>query len=173
MLHKILIIILTSLLTFTEIQAERKLQVEIINCGEIDAAPSTAQQDEPQTVHGHINVMDEFENPTFKPGCPTIQAKVGTRFGIHVLVKGEGNGLVLYDLVTRVTHPPLTNPTTQKTSTVDEWQSPMNFGIPRFAGWQFEEEWELIPGKWTIEILHKNTSVASKEFNVVVEQPSR
>ncbi len=143
-------------------------KIEIIKCGEIEAAPSIAQQDEPQTVGGHVNVMDALETPNFKPGCPLVKAKIGTRFGIQVQVQGDLDGLVVRDLTTRVTHPALTNPSTGITSTMDEWASPMNIGYARFAGWQFEEQWELAPGTWKIEIRHRGKTLAFKEFELAI-----
>jgi hypothetical protein len=166
MTSRIVILVAALLTSMSSTYADKQITIDLVNCGEIDAAPSIGQQDEPQTVNGHVNVMDALENPKFKPGCPDVLAKIGTRFGIQVLVHGEKKGHVLHDLTTRVTHPPITNPATKKTSTTDEWQSPMNIEIPRFAGWQFEDTWELIPGKWKIEIMHKGESLVSKEFTV-------
>ena len=173
MVTRIALFVVALLSPFYAPRAEQRLSIDLVNCGEIDAAPSIGKQDEPQTVHGHVNVMDELEDPKFKPGCPEVLAKIGTRFGIQVLVHGKIRGDIVNELTTRVTHPPITNPVTEKTSTTDEWQSPMNIGIPRFAGWVFEESWEMVPGKWKIEILSKGTSLVSKEFNVETEKSIR
>lgn len=138
----------------------------LIACGEIDAEPSVAQQDEPQTVMGHVNVMDSYETPRFKPGCPRIQASLGTRFGVSVQINGSPYLEVVPDISTRVTHPPMTNPATREVSIQSEWMSPMNIGYARYAGWQFEEPWELVPGVWKIEILRGKELLVAKEFTV-------
>jgi hypothetical protein len=141
---------------------------ELIACGEIDAEPSIAQQDEPQTVMGHVNVMDELETPRFKPGCPHIRARMGTRFGLSIQLDGQPDGAVVSEVSTRVSHPAMKNPVTQDLSTQSEWQSPMNIGYARFAGWQFEEPWELVAGAWKIEILYRGEVLVSKDFKVEV-----
>jgi hypothetical protein len=150
--------------------AQQVRKIELINCGEIEPKQSIAQQDEPQTISGHVNVMDALETPKFKPGCPLVRAKIGTRFGIQVQVQGDLDGFVVRDLTTRVTHPSITNPSTGKTGIVDEWASPMNIGYARYAGWTFDESWELAPGAWKIEILHKGVVLVSKEFTVEVAE---
>lgn len=143
---------------------------ELVAYGEIDADPSIAQQDEPQTVMGHVNVMHELETPRFKQGESVIQAKIGTRFGLSVQMVGSPDEAVVYEVSTRVTHPPMTNPASKETSTQSEWESPMNIGYARFAGWQFEEPWELVGGDWKIEILYKGKVLVSKDFKVEIEE---
>jgi|GEM_PF-6025628 len=142
---------------------------ELVAWGEIEADPSIAQQDEPQTVMGHVNVMHEFETPRFKQGESVIRAMKGTRFGLSVQMVGSPDGAVVHGVSTRVTHPAMTNPSTGKTSKQSEWESPMNIGYARFAGWQFEEPWELAGGDWKIEILYKGKVLVSKGFKIQVE----
>jgi hypothetical protein len=142
---------------------------ELIAWGEIEADPSIAQQDEPQTVMGHVNVMHELETPRFKQGESVIHAKIGTRFGLSVQMVGSPDEAVVHGVSTRVTHPAMTNPATMETSTQSEWDSPMNIGYARFAGWQFEEPWELVGGDWKIEILYRGKVLISKDFQIQVE----
>ncbi len=142
---------------------------EIVNCGEIQGAPSVGTIAAPQTAVGHVRAMPALATPTFKPGCPNIEAAVGTRFGIQVVAKGAP-GLETVSLVTRVTHPEMRNPKSGQATTVDQWASPMNAGIPRVTGWSFDEPWELVPGRWRIEILdEENKVLAAKVFVVSVK----
>lgn len=141
----------------------------IVNCGEIEATPSVAVQDEPQTKHGYVFVMDELETPKFKPGCPKVSAVIGSSFGIQVQVNGRPD-MAIVELVTRWTHPVIKNPETGREGSVDEWNSPMNIGLARYAGWKFDQEWELVPGKWKIEILYRDKIMAMQEFEVMLPQ---
>jgi Domain of unknown function (DUF3859) len=166
LLKSTLFLFLTCLLPVLQSFAE-VTSVDLINCGQIVKTPPVAQQEEKKTVHNYVNVMDELETPTFLPGCPNIKAKVGTQFGIQVQVNG-GPALEVVDMTTRVTHPLMKNPITGRESTVDEWPSPMNYGYARYAGWVMEEPWELLPGKWKIEILHKDKVMIEKEFNIEI-----
>ena len=149
------------------IQKVKVTNIDIVNCGEIENSPSIAFQEEKETIHGHLFVMDSLETPSFKPGCPKIVAKIGTQFGIQVQVNGSPDSAIA-NLRTRVTHPLMRNPKTEEEGTQDEWDSPMNIGYARYAGWQFEEDWELLPGAWKIEILHKDKVLASQEFTVEI-----
>ena len=143
---------------------------EIVNCGEIQGAPSVGTIGAPQTATGYVNAMPALATPTFKPGCPNIEAAVGTRFGIQVVAKGAP-GVEAVPLVTRVTHPEIRNPKTGQATTVDQWASPMNAGIPRVTGWSFDEPWEVVPGRWRIEMLdEKNKVLAAKDFVVTVKK---
>ena len=167
------IICVTALFHPSFIKAESLIPINItgatlVACGEIETNPSVATQEEKQTVHGYVFVMGAEETPHFKPGCPHITAKIGTQFGIQLQVNGSPE-LAIANVVTRVTHPPITNPETQKSSTVDQWDSPMNIGYARYAGWQFEDPWELVPGKWVIEILRGSKVLLRQEFEVATE----
>jgi hypothetical protein len=137
---------------------------KIVNCGEIetDDAPMEITKAS-KTDLGYVNVMPALESPKFKPGCPNIEAKLGTRFGIQVVVTAAR--LWVVPLVTRVTHPEIRNPASGRSASVDQWESPMNSGIPRYAGWRFDKPWELVPGRWRIEILDGESRViAAQDF---------
>jgi hypothetical protein len=122
----------------------------------------------PDTSLGSVRVVPPLEVPDFQPGGTVIHARLNTCMGIEVVVKGGDDGSVVA-LRTRVSHPPILNPSTGKTTTVDAWDSPMNIGIPRYAGWIFDHPWELVPGTWTIAILDGHRILTSRNFTVSVE----
>ncbi|MCO6430987.1 MAG: DUF3859 domain-containing protein [Deltaproteobacteria bacterium] len=150
-----------------EVQVTRlpQLKAEIQNCGEIDASLPTDSIDAPGSHTGRVAVMAAEEIPRFKPGCPNISARIGTRFGIIVNVIGERKKEIISELVTRVTHPPF-----EGKGISDEWESPMRTGEPRFAGWIFEHSEELVAGEWTIEIRLGTEMLARQVFYVEVAQ---
>ncbi len=47
----------------------------------------------------------------------------------------------------------------------------MNAGIPRYAGWSFDNPWELVSGRWVIELLDHHGPILRQEFTVVVNAP--
>jgi len=121
----------------------------------------------PQTGLGWVHVTPAKLDPTFVSEGPTVHAKLGTGFGIEVIVDGRPR-LAMVQLRTRVTHPPLTNPGTGLTLTVDEWPSPMNAGILRYDGWSFDNPWELVAGSWVFELLDGERVLLRQEFTVDV-----
>jgi len=141
---------------------------KILQCGEIEARAPVRTTEAPDTELGYVNVMHELEKPVFKSGCPHVSAAMGTRFGIELLVEGA-KGQSIVPLTTRVTHPEMKHPGTGGVVTVDSWASPMNSGIPRYTGWKFDNRWELVPGKWTFDILDGEKVIATQEFEVSVE----
>ena len=144
------------------------VSAEIVNCGEIQGVVSEGTTAAPKTELGYVHAMPPLGTPTFKPGCPNIEAKLKTRFGIQVVAKGPDS---IVPLVTRVTHPPIRNPKSGQTATVDQWDSPMNAGLARYTGWSFDEPWELVPGRWRFEILDgENKVLAAKDFTVTVKK---
>ena len=60
---------------------------------------------------------------------------------------------------------------TGRTTTVDEWDNPMNSGFARFTGWAFEQPWELVPGPWKIEMLLGDRVLAAQDFQVRAQAP--
>jgi len=143
---------------------------KIVNCGEIEARAPMGTTAAPNTELGYVNVLPELETPKFKPGCPNIEAKLGTRFGIHVVASGSARFSIV-PLVTRVTHPEIRNPESGQDTSVDQWASPMNSGIARYTGWSFDKPWEVVPGRWRIEILDAEDNVlAAQDFTVTLKK---
>ncbi|SRR6266571_960670 len=100
-----------------------------------------------------------------------IPAKLGLSFGIHYQVTNlpieEGE----LDLIRMGTTPALTNPN-GRTSTSYEYpvrRTVHNGKIISEAFYTFDNEWELVPGRWTFEIKFNGRSLCKQEFTVVRE----
>jgi len=97
-------------------------------------------------------------------GSRTVQATLGTSIGFRYLLDGPQDSAVI---TVRATHPPLTNPATGKTTQVDEWsQAVSTRRLYWNTGWTFEHGWELVAGKWTIELLHDGKRLQSVSLEV-------
>ena len=105
-------------------------------------------------------------NPDIISGATNIHAKLGTTFGIRVIAHG---GSEVVQTITRVTHPPTTNPETKRTTTVDEWDARLQSGVGLYQGWGFDHDWELVPGAWRIEVLYEDHALARQDFNIRLE----
>jgi hypothetical protein len=132
-------------------------KVDIINYGELKASPSIGRFVQKQSHSGYINLMHENESPIFLQK-EEIDAKIGKRFGINVMISGGKFGEIA-NLITKVTHPSFSDG-----QTIDQWDSPMNYGISRYTGWLFESKKELVPGEWTFEILDRKGNVLAKKI---------
>jgi hypothetical protein len=148
--------------------APTAVTADIVDAGATANETPTGNVSASDTSAGFVHSLSAGYVPRFLPGGTAITARVGTRFGISLIVKGAPEGTIV-PLRTRVTHPPISNPGTGKTTTVDEWDSPMNVGIPRYAGWAFDNRWEVVPGAWRIEILDGQRAIAGQDFTVTAE----
>ncbi len=95
-----------------------------------------------------------------------VVARLGNMFGIGRVIRGRPESAAV-DAHVKVIHPPITNPKTGVTTIVDEWDETANIGIVRAAGWRFDEPWEMVPGKWTIQLFHADRKLVEQTFEVV------
>ena len=98
-----------------------------------------------------------------------VPAKLGVRFGFrHVVVgKPKGANVTLRKIVT---FPPggLHNPASKEA--VSRWEGNIArilSGKPNYTDYAFDDPWELVPGRWTIELWDGDRKLASQSFNVI------
>ena len=72
----------------------------------------------------------------------SIPMKVGVDFGMRIRIQGTPSE-ELIDAQVEVTHPPLTDPDTGITRTVDRWAWRVPIGVPLYTGWGFDESWQM------------------------------
>ena len=118
----------------------------------------------PRSITGMANAVN---GATLIEKTAEIHASKGTSFGLRVTVTGQPVGAVV-QLACRCVHPKFTDPVSGRSSTVEEWNSQPIIGRAAYIGYTFDNLWELVPGKWTIQIFYGATLVARQEFNVTV-----
>ncbi len=136
---------------------------ELVAYGVFDDVTTTGRIAAPGSSDGSIGVVSEYDVARPTVVTDRIPAQTGVRFGYTFVVTNRGT----FDSVpveVRVTHPPLELPDGGRV-TVDNW--PMQAqGIPRLTGWRFDHDYELVPGAWTIAVLHEGAVVVEKTFCV-------
>jgi hypothetical protein len=147
--------------------------VQIVDFGTFAVEPERdPRRTAPETSIGFLHEVPALDTPEVREHTDRIEGIVGNRFGLLFCaeareVPGDEDDESTDDLAPihiRVLHPPARNPATGQTIDRDEWDAPANLSITRFTGWRFDEPWEIVPGKWTIEILQHGTVMARKEF---------
>jgi hypothetical protein len=95
-----------------------------------------------------------------------VPAALGTAFGFRYVLQGPGEQA---DVTVRVLHPvPLCDPETGRCITVSEWQQRLPVGQVNWnSGWLFEHPWEVVPGRWTIQLRSQSGLLLEKHFEVV------
>ncbi len=110
----------------------------------------------PKTARGKIEIVGSKELIELTEHIP---GSAGTEFGIRYVVNGRREGKTV-NLLVRVSHADL------KSS--QEWTISRTIGTPSFDGWKFDTDSEIVPGNLTIELFHKGTKLAEKNFTVYV-----
>ena len=113
----------------------------------------------------------ELSNATLYAGTNSdVPARIGTAFGMAFQFKEVGQAPPKKFLVRwHFPHAGLSNPVTGKTLlTTDAVGQCGDNGICA-AGWTFTEAWELVPGKWTAEVLVNERHVFSQSFEIVAK----
>ncbi len=114
------------------------------------------------TLSGKRKISSDFE---FIDTTTQIPAILGTRFGFKYVIKGSPEGKKIDLRVTR-THPRMKNPRTGKVSTVSKYNTNAKIGIPRYIGFAFDVEWELVPGEHKFKVYYKDRQLLEKAFTV-------
>ncbi|MEK1890634.1 MAG: DUF3859 domain-containing protein [Phyllobacterium sp.] len=134
--------------------------VEIVDWG-LTAAKEVGSEVSPDTPTG-VNRL--VEGPVDVIRSTNIRACIGTSFGIIYRAAYTGEASVVPIKVV-VDHPLIRTPdgrAMQRSSWPDSAIS-----ARRYAGWVFEENFELVPGHWTISLRDlAGNNLASKTFSV-------
>ena len=104
------------------------------------------------------------ENPKLLSETEQIPATVGTVFGIRMTLDGESTASLSF----RWTFPAMQNPAngqiwTEMTGTQELSSDQVNPFLARL-----NNDWEVVPGDWTLQILSSEQVVAEKVFHVFV-----
>jgi hypothetical protein len=142
--------------------------IEILACGVAEPLGRTGKVNAPGTSLGYVHEVDARAIPAFVQQCPAVEVGVGDRIGLAVRVLGDLR-VPSIQVATRVTHPPIRNPGEATSRVVDEWIWPLDTRYPRYTGWSFDHDWEVVAGTWTLEVLHEGRTLASRTLTVKVK----
>lgn len=139
-------------------------RVEISNAGiyrvEVDGvepAPNSA-----------LGVFKTVRNPTLVERTERVAGVKGTNFGFNFQIDGAPvGGLVTLRFVTRFPPPGLRDPRTGKVLLTSENDRQHRIGELAFRSYAFDEEWEIVPGTWSLEFWYGGKLVGVQKFQVV------
>ncbi|MBF0342373.1 MAG: DUF3859 domain-containing protein [Magnetococcales bacterium] len=94
-----------------------------------------------------------------------IPASKGVEFGIeYVAFSTDSNQKI--KLTLELTHPPVTDPKTKQTSSSETWEKEITPGVKFQSGFGFDQDWEVVPGPWTLKITSGCRNTLEKTFAV-------
>jgi hypothetical protein len=110
-------------------------------------------------------VVDPVSSAVLIAKTDQIPAIVGTTFGMMFILNGTPAGAEA-DVDIIVQHPAFKKSNGETTGTLDK--VPWHYGIGKKVGYTytFDEDWEAVPGKWTIEIRRGGKTLVAKDFIV-------
>ena len=118
----------------------------------------------PGTASGETAVVDQV---VFYESSRQVPARVGIQFGVRYHIAGAQNGQPA-TVRTRwlVPAPGMRNPVSGEVTRTDDANESVIIGTDRLAGYRFGKPWEIVPGKWTLELWADDRRLASVTFTV-------
>lgn len=137
-------------------------QIDVLDFG-IYRAYRINQRDAPATparVLGHVANLELLE------GTTTIPALRGVRFGFEFKAVGQSNVKVRLKFVILVPEPGIQRDGTTEHVVRGEFFQYVEVGEPSYFGYKFDYPWEIVVGKWTLEIWDGNRRLTSHDFDI-------
>jgi hypothetical protein len=139
-------------------------RIEIVEAG-IYQVDKTRTEAAPGTAEGQTNVAT---NVRLIKATTTVPARIGTTFAVRYRVIGQPTGAtVTIKIIGFVPEPGMRNPATGNTTVRNEYTNTRHIGDLAYTSFTFEQDWELLAGKWTFEFWDGNRKLASQDFEVV------
>jgi Domain of unknown function (DUF3859) len=144
-------------------QQARIERVVIVEAGLLEAR-KVDQVATPGTASGTTSVLDTV---VFYESSRQVPARIGVQFGVRYRIIGAPDGQEATIRVKwLVPEPGMRNPVTGVATREDEAAETVVVGTDRLAGYRFGQPWEIVPGKWTLELWSGNRQLAGVTFTV-------
>lgn len=137
-------------------------QVEIVDKGFYDVKVERSVP-APEDVSGERNVISEIE---LRRDTLVIDAQLGRSFGYRFRIKDPA--LAGRVLKLRTKFPPLTNPQTGRTGTVQDREFVAVPGTTYYDGYKFDYDWEMAEGDWIFQVVDGERVLSEIKFKVVI-----
>lgn len=150
------------------VHAQQVQGIDVVWAGTYSVAGSREVED-PVAPAGHRFVASGVQ-PLLE--TERVAAAVGTRFGVGYVLRGEPEGQrIPVQVYWRFPPRGITNPDAR--TTTFEWKTPPADcpleGKPFcLVGYPLQHDWELVPGRWTIEIWAEGRKLLERSFDVYV-----
>jgi hypothetical protein len=137
--------------------------LQIVEFGTFQKTNQSRDMNAPNVLGGQRHAVAEailLERTT------DVYARRGMSFGMRVKIVGKPAGGVV-PCTTKYFHPKLTDPATGRSTDNEQFDSVAVIGHDDYVGYTFDEEWELVPGEWTIQLSVGPNLKVEKTFRVI------
>lgn len=145
-------------------QQPRIERLDIIEAGFFAYEPVGAPKKSEQSVGG---LVIRPQNMRFLPESEAVKAQIGTSFGARFRSVGTPNdALVSLQTVWKIPPPGLTDPRDGKTYRESRSTFTTRIGTDYLSGYGFNEQWEIVPGTWTLQIWRSDRLLLERNFAI-------
>lgn len=137
-------------------------EIEIVDKGFYDVKVERSVP-APEDVSGERNVISEIE---LRRDTLVIDAQLGRSFGYRFRIKDPA--LAGRVLKLRTKFPPLTNPQTGRTGSVQDREFVAVPGTTYYDGYKFDYDWEMAEGDWIFQVVDGERVLSEIKFKVVI-----
>lgn len=148
----------------------RSLRLEILDCGLYEAETNGVKP-----ARDKVNEAEEAEGLPLKSNMKLVEetdrvpGRIGMIFGCRFkLVGAEEEHELSYSIDYER---PVHNPENGKVYKSSEWSEVIPQGQGRWSvGWEFEEKWEIVSGRWSFKVMSGRRLLLEKTFQVYPEE---
>lgn len=119
--------------------------------------------DDPKTGFAERSIA---RDPKVEVETIRIPASIGTRFGIGFVFRGETGASIQYRVIWRYPPGGVTDPRRRITLQEEVYDEIGDADEPRFEGRVFHYDWELVPGRYVVEVWVRTRRLLQQEFHV-------
>jgi hypothetical protein len=94
-----------------------------------------------------------------------VPAQIGTSFGFRVRYRGQYPGALVH-CTARCLHPKLTDPTSGRSSEVEQFDASSESGREEYIRYTLKNAWELVPGEWKMQLWVGPKLMVEKTFTL-------
>src|SRR5437870_11212 len=135
--------------------------IQLVEYGTFKKLNSGSDVQAPGAITGVRHAVSKVE---LLEHTTNVVARVGTSFGFLVRMPGKPDDVV--ECSAKCLHPKLTDPSTGRSSEIEQWNTSGPGGQEGYIGYTLDNNWELVPGPWTIQVFTGSKLAFEKTFNV-------
>ncbi len=138
------------------------LALFLASCSSLNIFGSDEPAPPPQTLE--IVDFGIYEGNTLSLQTESVPKKLGITFGFRFVAKAPEGGQTAIRIIT--TSPGMINPAKKEVEFKAETTDTIQVGPQYNCLFTFEQEWEMVSGDWTLEVVAADGSTVKKTFQV-------
>lgn len=150
-------------LTACHVQKGTVQSLDLVEYGTFRKSRIQNDASAPNTITGRIHGVADA---VLLERTNEVRAARGTSFGLRIKLVGTPDGAAV-PCIAKCLHPTYTDPTSGRTSDTEEWTNVVPIGRATYIGYTLDEDWEIVPGRWTIRVSVGSELKVEQSFTLV------